>query len=107
MTTLHALDPKVDFQDEKDGLLGLRVVRALEIPSDKPEVLYTDASGRATTVAKMDNTGVNGTYLTSEGKKGDAAWGTRARWCHLSRRVTDEPATITILAHPANPAVPT
>src|SRR5260221_7746611 len=30
--------------------------RSLEIPSDKPEV-YTDASGRATTVAKLDNTG--------------------------------------------------
>ena len=68
ITTLRALDTKVDFKDEKDGLLGLRVVRALEIPSDKPEV-YTDASGHATTVAKLDNTGVNGTYLTSEGKK--------------------------------------
>src|SRR6266699_2099117 len=54
VTTLRALDEKVDFKDAKDGLLGLRVVRALEIPSDKPEV-YTDASGRATTVAKLDN----------------------------------------------------
>src|SRR5258708_17561554 len=52
ITTLRALDEKVAFPDEKDGLLGLRVVRALEIPSDKPEGLYTDASGRATTVAK-------------------------------------------------------
>ena len=106
-TTLRALDEKVDFKDEKDGLLGLRVVRALEIPSDKPEVLYTDASGRATTVAKMDNTGVNGAYLTSEGKKGDAAWGTRGRWCNLSGLVGDEPVTITILDHPANPGFPT
>src|SRR5436853_7227036 len=73
ITTLRALDEKVDFKDEKDGLLGLRVVRALEIPSEKPEV-YTDASGHATTVAKLDNAGVNGTYLTSEGKKGDAAY---------------------------------
>ncbi len=96
ITTLRALDTKVDFKDEKDGLLGLRVVRALEIPSDKPEV-YTDASGHATTVAKLDNTGVNGTYLTSEGKKGDAAWGTRGRWCNLSGLVGDEPVTITIL----------
>src|SRR5437773_7502335 len=106
ITTLRALDEKVDFKDEKDGLLGLRVVRALEIPSDKPEV-YTDASGHATTVAKLDNTGVNGTYLTSEGKKGDAAWGTRGRWCNLSGLVGDEPVTITILDHPANPGFPT
>jgi len=84
----------------------LRVVRALEIPSEKPEV-YTDASGRATTVAKLDNTGVNGTYLTSEGKKGDAAWGTRGRWCNLSGLVGAEPVTITILDHPGNPGFPT
>jgi hypothetical protein len=106
ITTLSALDTKVDFKDEKDGMLGLRVVRALEIPSDKPEV-YTDASGRPTTVAKLDNTGVNGTYLTSEGKKGDAAWGTRGRWCNLSGLVGDEPVTITILDHPGNPGFPT
>jgi hypothetical protein len=106
ISTLRALDKKVDFKDEKDGLLGLRVVRALEIPSDKPEV-YTDASGRTTTVSKLDNTGVNGTYLTSEGRKGDAAWGTRGRWCNLSGLVGDEPVTITILDHPANPGFPT
>jgi len=106
ITTLSALDSKVDFKDEKDGMLGLRVIRALEIPSDKPEV-YTDASGRPTTVAKLDNTGVNGTYLTSEGKKGDAAWGTRGRWCNLSGLVGDEPVTITILDYPSNPGFPT
>jgi hypothetical protein len=55
----------------------------------------------------MDNTGVNGTYLTSEGKKGDAAWGTRGRWCNLSGLVGSEPVTVTILDHPANPGFPT
>jgi Methane oxygenase PmoA len=106
ITTLHALDEKVDFKDQKDGLLGIRVVRALEIPSDKPEV-YTDASGHTITVAKLGNTGVNGTYLTSEGKKGDAAWGTRGRWCNLSGLVGNEPVTITIFDHPGNPGFPT
>jgi hypothetical protein len=106
ITTLSALNEKVFFPDEKDGLLGLRVIRALEIPSDKPEV-YTDASGRTVTVAKLDNTGVNGSYLTSEGKKGDAAWGTRGRWCNLSGLVGDEPVTITILDHAENPGFPT
>ena len=106
ITTLRALDEKVVFADQKDGMLGLRVVRALEIPSDKPEV-FTDASGRATTVAKLDNTGVNGTYLTSQGMKGDAAWGTRGRWCNLSGWVGEEPVTITIFDHPSNPGFPT
>ena len=41
---------------------------------------FTDASGKVTKVAQLDNTGVTGNYLTSEGKEGDAAWGTRANW---------------------------
>jgi hypothetical protein len=106
VTTLRALDEKVSFPDEKDGMLGLRVIRALEIPSEKPEV-FTDASGHPTTVAKLDNTGVNGTYLTSEGKRGDAAWGTRGRWCNLSGMVGGELVTITIFDHPENPGFPT
>ena len=106
ITKLHALGETVFFNDDKEGVLGMRVARALEAPSDKPEV-FTDASGRPTAVAKLDNTGVNGVYLTSEGKKGDAAWGTRGRWCNLSGRLGDEPVTITILDHPANPGFPT
>jgi hypothetical protein len=106
ITTLQALGEKVVFDDDKEGVLGMRVARALEAPSDKPEV-FIDASGHATAVAKLDNTGVNGVYLTSEGKKGDAAWGTRGRWCNLSGRLDDEPVTITILDHPANPGFPT
>jgi hypothetical protein len=55
----------------------------------------------------MDNAGVNGDYLTSEGKKGDAAWGTRGRWCMLSATISEEPVTVAILDHPANPGYPT
>jgi hypothetical protein len=106
ITTLQAQGEKVVFNDDKEGVLGMRVARAFEAPSDKPEV-FTDASGRPTTVAKLDNIGVSGVYLTSEGKQGDAAWGTRGRWCNLSGQLGDEPVTITILDHPANPGFPT
>lgn len=106
ITILQAQDERIVFADAKDGMLGLRVMRALEAPSDKPEV-FTDASGRATTVAKLDNTAVNGVYLTSEGKKGEAAWGTRGRWCDLSGKVGNEPVTISIFDHPSNPGFPT
>ncbi len=106
ITTLQALSEKVVFPDDKEGVLGMRVARALEAPSDKPEV-FTDATGRPTSVAKLDNAGVNGVYVTSEGKKGEAAWGTRGRWCNLSGQLGDEPVTITILDHPANPGFPT
>ena len=105
VSILQAQGEKVTFEDDKEGLLGMRVTRALEAPSDKPDIL-TDASGRATPVAKMDNAGVNGVYLTSEGKKGDAAWGTRGRWCNLSGLVGDEPVTISIFDNPSNPNFP-
>jgi len=94
------------FADAKDGMLGIRVARQLEQPSTKPEV-FTDIAGRATAVPALDNTGVSGSYLTSEGKSGDAAWGTRGRWTMLSGTIGDEPIAIAILDHPKNPGFPT
>ncbi len=106
ITTLTAGATRVDLKDNKEGVLGLRVTRALEEPSTKPEV-FTDAAGRPTTVASLDNTGVNGEYLTSEGKRGAAAWGTRGKWTTLSGKIGDEPVSIAIFDTPGNPGYPT
>ena len=85
VTTLAAKG-KVTFRDTKEGMLGIRVARVLEQPADKPEV-FSDATGKPTAVPVLDNTGVTGLYTSSEGLKGDAVWGTRARWMALSGRV--------------------
>jgi hypothetical protein len=106
ITTLTAVDRRVLFRDTKEGMFGLRVARALEQPADKPEV-FTDAAGRPTTVPVLDNTGVTGQYLSSEGLKGDAVWGTRARWMSLAGTVESEPVTLVMLDHPDNPGFPT
>ena len=106
ITTLTALDKRVVFRDDKEGFLGMRVRRELEQPSNEP-LLFTDASGRATNVKVIDNTGVSGMYRTSEGKMGDAAWGTRGRWTILTGRVDQEPVTLAILDHPRNTGFPT
>src|SRR5262249_6765815 len=105
-TTLTALNERVRFDDAKDGMLGLRVARQLELPSTKAEV-FTDISGRKTEVPKLDNTGIAGNYTTSEGKQGNDAWGTRGRWCLLTGRIGDDTITIAILDHPSNPGYPT
>ena len=55
----------------------------------------------------VDNTGVTGQYVSSEGLKGDAVWGTRGRWTLLSGTVDGEPVTLAILDHPSNPGFPT
>lgn len=102
--TLRALDTAV-FHDDKDGLLGLRVASWLESPDAKGGT-FTDGTGHETRVngASPDASGV---YLTSEGVKGDAAWGTRGRWCALTGRSGDRVATIAIFDHPGNPGYPT
>jgi len=106
VSTLTALDERVVFADAKDGMLGMRVARQLEQPSNEPQV-YTDIAGRETKVPVLDNTGVTGQYTSSEGKKGDAVWSTRGRWTMLSGKIENEALTIAILDHPKNPGFPT
>jgi hypothetical protein len=105
ITTLTALREPVTFTDNKEGLIGVRVARALEQPSNTPEV-FTDAAGHATTVRVLNNDGVTGRYRSAEGLAGDSVWGTRARWTMLSGVVEGEPVTIAILDHPKNVGSP-
>ncbi len=106
ITTLTALDQVVSFKDDKEGMVGLRVRRELEQPSNEP-LVFTDASGRPTTVKVLDNTGVTGLYHSSEGKTGDAAWGTRGRWMMLKGEVNKEQIELVMLDHPKNVGFPT
>ncbi len=110
IVTLTALDHVV-FNDDKDGLLGLRVARWLESPEEKGGT-FTDANGNATKVAEAANLpGVappTGEYLTSEGVKGEAVWSTRARWCALTGHdESGHTVTIAIFDHPGNIGYPT
>jgi hypothetical protein len=106
ITTLTALGERVVFTDNKEGVLGLRVARALEQPTTQPD-LFTDANGRPQTTKTLDNTGVTGQYTSSEGLKGDAVWGTRGRWTMLTGTVESEPVTLVMLDHPSNAGFPT
>lgn len=104
-TTLTALKDSVFFKDIKDGMLGIRVTKELEMPSDKVEE-FTDAQGNVTKVSASGN-GANGSYLTSAGKAGNDAWGTRGNWCVLSAVKDGQPISIAIVDHPKNPGYPT
>jgi hypothetical protein len=106
ITKLTALDTTVTFIDNKEGVIGMRVARQLEQPSLQPE-RYADASGKVTNVAKMDTAGVHGHYISSEGREGDAVWGTRGRWTMLRGDVNGRPVTLAILDHPKNWGYPT
>jgi hypothetical protein len=106
-TTLTALvDTGVSFPDAKDGMLGLRVTRELQIPSNTPGE-FIDDKGNITKVAAGNSPDINGNYLTSEGKTGDSAWGTRGSWCMLYGQKQQDTLSIVLIDHPGNPGYPT
>ena len=107
ITTLQATDQGVDFPDNKEGMLGLRVRRELEMPTDNP-ITITDASGQAMEEQVKDNEGVTGHYRNSEGISGyPDVWGKRAKWTALSGVVEGDSVTVAIFDHPENVGYPT
>ena len=84
----------VKLTDNKEGMLGLRVIRALEDPAEKGP-------------AGGDASGITGQYLSSEGKVGKAVWGTRGAWTKLSGQVNGKDVTVAMLDAPGNPGYPT
>jgi len=106
ITTLTAQDKEVDFKDNKEGVIAIRVTRALEHPSDEPEI-FTDASGNATSVPTLNNEGVNGWYYNSRGDEGGDCWGKRAEWVNLTSSIGDEDISLVMMDHPSNVGFPT
>jgi len=96
----------VTFNDNKEGLIGLRVDRAFEEPSNKPEV-FLDAKGNPTVVPVMNNEGVNGVYRNSEGlQKESGVWGKPTLWVCLSAKKNGEEISIAIIDDKKNPGYP-
>jgi hypothetical protein len=106
ITTLTAQNKDVLFKDNKEGMLGIRVARELEHPSDKPEI-FVDASGKATEVPELNNDGVTGLYRSSEGRFGNDVWSTRAKWMNLTGKINNEHIAIAVFDHPDNVGYPT
>ena len=105
-TTLTAQQDTVTFTDNKEGVIAIRMDRAFEEPSNKPE-LYLDAQGNPTEVKAMNNEGVNGMYRNSEGlEKESGVWGKPAQWVSLSADKAGEQITVAILDHMNNPGYP-
>ena len=105
-TTVLTADTDVNFPDAKDGMLGLRVTKELQIPSNTPGE-FVDDKGNITKVAAGNTPDINGNYLTSEGKTGDSAWGTRGQWCMLYGKKGGDTLSIAIIDYPGNPGYPT
>jgi len=104
--TLKAMVPEVLFKDVKDGMLGLRVARELEMPSGQ-EDKFIDSHGNVTKVAAASTVGVTGMYINRDGIRGDDAWGKRSDWTILNGTKDGEKISIAIIDHTRNPGYPT
>jgi len=105
-TTVLKADTTVRFTDAKDGLLGLRLAHALQIPNSEDQK-FTDDKGNVTVVKGGTDKIANGNYLTSEGKQGNDAWSTRGVWCKVFGKMGNDSVSIAIIDHPKNPNYPT
>ncbi len=105
ITELTAVQ-QVAMPDVKDGLLGLRVAHELELPIRETKE-YKDDKGNITKITAAKDAAVTGNYITSAGKEGDAAWGTRGAWCMLYGKKGNDTISIAIIDHPQNPGYPT
>jgi hypothetical protein len=104
-TTLKA-DTGIIFNDAKDGMLGLRLAHELQIPTTEDQQ-FTDNKGNVTVVKGGTDHVANGNYLTSAGKTGNDAWGTRAVWCKVFGKMGADSISIAIIDNPKNPNYPT
>ncbi len=105
VTTLKA-NTTVLFTDAKDGLLGIRLAHALQMPN-KEDQKFTDNKGNVTIVKGGTDDIPTGNYITSNGKKGNDAWSTRGRWCKVYGKMGNDSISIAIIDHPKNPNYPT
>ena len=106
ITTLTAQVPEASFADTKEGAFAIRVARFLEFPSKEPKT-FIDANGKATNIPVLNNEGVNGNYLSSEGVEGAAVWSTRAKWMKLNGVKSNDTVSIVFMDHPSNLNYPT
>jgi len=106
ITTLTATDLNVLFKDSKEGMMAIRVNRAMELPGENTiEVL--DENMVPVEVKVNDGNRSRGHYLNSEGVEGPGVWGQRAKWVRLGTDIEGEEAGIIIMDHPDNPNHPT
>ncbi|MEP7251653.1 MAG: PmoA family protein [Ginsengibacter sp.] len=104
--TILKADTNVTFTDAKDGMYGLRLAHALQIPTLKDQE-FKDGKGNVTVVKGGSDKIANGNYITSEGKIGDDAWSSRGRWCKVYAKMGKDSVSVTIIDHPDNPNYPT
>jgi hypothetical protein len=103
--TILKANTEVLMKDAKDGLLGVRVTHALQMPETKDQK-FTDDKGNVTIVKAGSDKIANGNYMTSEGKQGTTPEHPR-QMVQIIWQSGNDSVSIAIIDHPANPNYPT
>ncbi len=96
----------VEFRDVKDGLLGMRLARELEMPSSQQDQ-FIGIDRKIHGPARINNDGVTGMYHNKEGLAGDSTWGKRSEWTYITGQKDNNTITIGIIDHRDNIGHPT
>jgi hypothetical protein len=89
--TIKASNGDVTFGDTKEGTMAIRTNPVLRLHNDP----------------KRGVTGAKGKCVNSEGVKGKAVWGKRAKWVDYWAPVDGKTVGVAIFDHPSNPRHPT
>jgi len=89
--TIKASNGDMTFGDTKEGTMAIRTNSAIRLDND-PRRGVTGAAGKC---------------VNSEGVKGKAVWGKRARWVDYWAPVGGKTVGVAIFDHPTNPRHPT
>jgi len=105
-TTTLIAKTTVRFNDNKEGVLGLRVAHELQLPSVETKK-YTDVNGKETVINAVTDKIATGNYVNSNLLKGDAVWGKKAKWSMLYGKMQKDSISVLIFDHPHNENYPT
>ena len=89
--TIKASNGDVTFGDTKEGTMAIRTNPVLRLDNDP----------------RRGVTGARGKCVNSEGVKGKAIWGKRAKWVDYWAPVDGKTVGVAIFDHPSNPRHPT
>lgn len=96
----------VTFKGNKEGLLGLRMDRAFQEPSNRARRILDATGKKLTDEPIVNNDGKNGVYRNANGDVGGEVWGERSPWVALRAEKEGEVITIVIFDHNTNPYYP-
>lgn len=91
----------ITFTEDVEGMLGIRMDRVFEEPTDKP-LRYTDENGIVSDSLTIHNEGLNGKYRNQFGDKGPDVWGKKSPWVALRGTKDGQLITVAVIDNQSN-----